>query len=354
MPHTTGCAGLQLGVSCIRPPSGFLSLSHALVRLARACLLLLPVWLAACQPQQQAPLKVGMNAWVGYDPLALARDQGLLDVQQVKVIELSSGSETQRNFRNGLLDAAALTLDETLRLADEGVDVRIVAVLSASAGADLVLAGPSVATPQDLRGKTIAVEGTTVGALMLKRLLQAGQLQQTDVTVRNLEASQHLAALKAGRVDAAVSYEPLAGAMREAGFQPIFDSRAMPGDIMDVLVVRAQALAARPQQVEALVSGWQRGLLALQQQPESSARLLAPGVDLTVDGYLATLKGLQFFSARQSVDLLSGRPKRLGQQAEGLALTLQATGLIRDTPDWGRLLAEGVGERLLAPQEDRP
>lgn len=324
------------------------------MRLPRAFLLLMLVLLAACQPPQQAPLKVGMNAWVGYDPLALARDQGLLDVRQVKVIELSSGSETQRNFRNGLIDAAALTLDEALRLADEGLDIRIVAVLSASAGADLVLAGPSVTAPQDLRGKTIAVEGTTVGALMLKRLLQAGQLQPTDVTVRNLEASQHLAALKAGRVEASVSYEPLAGAMREAGFRPIFDSRAMPGDIMDVLVVRAQALTSRPQQVATLVSGWQRGLLALQQQPESSARLLAPGVDLSADDYLVTLKGVQFFSARQSVDLLSGRPKRLGQLAEGLGLTLQAMGLIRDTPDWGRLLAEDVGERLLALQEERP
>lgn len=66
--------------------SGFLSHSPALERLARAFLLVLPVWLAACEPAQQAPLKVGMNAWVGHDHLALARDQGLLNVQQVKVI----------------------------------------------------------------------------------------------------------------------------------------------------------------------------------------------------------------------------------------------------------------------------
>jgi NitT/TauT family transport system substrate-binding protein len=155
-------------------------------------------------------------------------------------------------------------------------------------------------------------------------------------------------------VDAAVSYESLAGAMREAGYRPIFDSRAMPGDIVDVLVVRAQTLTSQPQQVATLVSGWQRGLLALQQQPESSARLLAPGVGLTAADYLATLKGVQFFTAQQSVDLLSGRPKRLGQQAQGLVLTLQAMGLIRDTPDWGRLLSAEVGERLLAHQEALP
>ncbi|OOG87353.1 hypothetical protein B0E41_03930 [Hydrogenophaga sp. A37] len=325
-----------------------------LARLTQACLLLMLVWLAGCQPAPQAPLKVGMNAWVGYDPLALARDKGLLDARQVKVIELPSSAETLRNFRNGLLDAAALTLDETLRLADEGADIRIVAVLSGSAGADLVLAGLSVTNPRDLRGKTIAVEGSAVGALVLKRLLQAGQLQQSDVVVSRLEAFQHLAALRSGRVDAAVSYEPLAGALRAAGYHPIFDSRAMPGDIMDVLVVRAQTLAARPEQVAALVAGWQRGLWTLQEQPEASARLLAPEVDLTVDAYLATLKGLRFFTARQSVDLLSGHPKRLGQQAESLARTLQAMGVIRDTPHWEHLLVADVGERLLTSAEVLP
>lgn len=340
MPHTTRWEGPQPGLRRAGPRCSVWSpLRSARVRLAQLLLLLLPlVMLAACEPLPPAPLKVGMNAWVGYDPLALAREEGLLDARQVKVIELSSSSETLRNFRNGLLDAAALTLDETLRLADDGVDVHIVAVLGVSAGADVVLAGASVAGPRDLRGKTLAVEGTTVGALMLQRLLQAGGLRQDEVTVRNLEASQHLAELKSGRVDAAVSYEPMAGAMRDAGFRPIFDSRAMPGDIMDVLVVRAQTQASRPQQVAELVSGWQRGVSALQERPEASARLLAPGADMTTDGYLATLKGLRFVTASQSAELLSGRPRRLGQEAEGLALTLKAMGLIRDTPDWGRLL----------------
>lgn len=339
MPHTNRWEGPQPRPRRAWPRSVWWPLRCALVRLAQAFLLLPLVWLAACQPPPPAPLKVGMNAWVGYDPLALAREEGLLDARQVKVIELSSSSETLRNFRNGLLDAAALTLDETLRLADEGVDVRIVAVLGASAGADVVLASAPVPGPRDLRGKTIAVEGTTVGALMLRHLLQAGRLRPDEVTVRNLEASQHLAELKSGRVDAAVSYEPLAGAMREAGFRPIFDSRAMPGDIMDVLVVRAQTRASRPQEVVELLSAWQRGLSALQERPEASARLLSPGAGLTVDGYLATFKGLRFFTPAQSVELLSGRSGRLDQQAEGLVLTLKGMGLLRGAPDWDRLLS---------------
>ena len=310
--------------------------------------------LTACQPVPPPPMKLGMNPWVGYDPLVLARDKGLLDARQVKVVELSSSSETLRHFRNGLLEGAALTLDEALRLADEGVDVRIVAVLSASAGADVVVARSDIRTPTQLRGQRLAVEKTTVGALMLQRLLQAGGLQSHEVDIRNMEASQHLAALRSGRVDAAVSFEPLAGAMRAEGFAGIFDSRQMPGDIVDVLVVHARVQAQRPGQVEAAVLGWQRGLQALQREPQLSAQVLAVGVDLSPADYLATLKGLKFYSVPESLALLSGRPRALGQQSEGLALTLQLMGLLKDTPDWGRLIDEDWALRLQALEGSPP
>ena len=331
-----------------------------------SCLALGAAALAACQPPPQAPLKLGLNPWVGYDPMVLARDRGLLDAAQVKVVELASSSETQRHLRNGLLDGAALTLDETLRLADEGVDLRIVLLLSTSAGADVVMARPDIRSPAGLRGRSIAVERTTVGALMLQRLLQVGGLQPHEVQVRNLEASQHLAALRNGLVDAAVTYEPLAGTLQAEGLRPVFDSRQMPGDIVDVLVVRAETLSRGPppgagarggggqRLVEGAVRGWGGGLSALESDPQASAELLAVGVDLTPADYLTTLKGLKFYTDQEGQALMSGRPRALGRQSESLATTLGLMGLIRTPPDWARLLDEGWADRLQALESAQP
>jgi NitT/TauT family transport system substrate-binding protein len=304
-------------------------------------------WLGGCTPLPSRPLMVGMNAWVGYDPLVLARDLRLLDVPQVKLVELASSSETLRHFRNGLIDAAALTLDETLRLADEGQDVRLVAVLSVSAGADVVMAAPEIRTPAQLRGVAIAVEQSTVGALMLQRLLQAGGLQVTDVTVVNMEATRHLQALRSQRVQAAISYVPLSESLRAAGYRALFDSRAMPGDIVDVLVVRGSVLQDRAPQVDALLWGWQRGWAALMQDTPRASALLAPGVDLSPTDYRATLAGLRFLTPAQSLAWLSGQPLGIAHNAERLALTLQAMGLIRERPDWGRLVAPEAAQRLV-------
>lgn len=316
--------------------------------LAQGAAALVALALVACSQAPNPPLTVGLNAWVGNDPLVLARDQKLIDPQEVKVVELSSEAEILRNFRNGLLDAASLTLDETLRLADEGVDVRLVGVMDASNGADVVVVDPGIRTLADLRGQRIAVESSTVGALMLQRLLLAAGLKASDVEVVTLEAPEHLGALRNHRVSAAVSYEPIAGELRAAGFRGIFDTRQMQGDVVNVLVVQGHLMASRVGQVEAMLTAWDDGLKALRDHPDDAAQLLAPGNDLTPDEYLAALSRLTQYTSSQSLDLLIGMPPPLEQNAQRLVATLQGMGLLKVRPDWGRLIDSGPARRALA------
>lgn len=325
----------------------FLSLGSARItsalRCALACAALV---LAACVPPQPG-LSVGLNSWVGYDPLVVARDERLLDPQQVKVVELSSSSDTLRHFRNGLIDAAALTLDETLRLADEGVDLRIIALMDASNGADVVMSQPGLTRLEQLRGARIAVESTTVGALMLERLLQAARLPREAVEVLHLEATGHLTALKSQRVDVAVSYEPVAGALRQAGYHALFDSSQMPGDIVDVLVVRAEVLIHRPQQVDALLNAWAQGLQRLQADPQTTVQWLAPAVELTPQAYLSALAQLRFYTLQDSLGQLSGEPSSVQQGADSLTQLLLQMGLLDQPPDWSRLVDVAPLRRVL-------
>lgn len=292
----------------------------------------------ACSEPLAPPLTVGINTWVGYDPLVLARDRGLTDAQQVKVVELISSAEALRHLRNGLLDAAGLTLDEALRLVDSGFDVRIVALLDTSAGADLVLAAPHITSLQKLRGEHIAVEDATVGTLMLERLLRKAGLRQEDVTVVRMEATQHLTALRSDRVAAAVSYAPIDGPIRALGYRPIFDSRQMPGEIVDVLVVRTEVLRQRPEAVDALLAAWAGGLNLMQLDPPGAAASLAPGADLSPAQYQAVLRGLRFYSPAESLALLTGDPPGVARQGQDLARLLVELGLLQKPPDWATLI----------------
>lgn len=301
--------------------------------------------LSSCSEPPQPPLVVGLNTWVGYDPLVLARDRGLADARRVKVVELISSAEALRHLRNGLLDAAGLTMDEALKLVDTGFDVRIVAVLDTSAGADVVMAAPRITSLQKLRGERIAVDDATVGTLMLERLLRKAQLKHDDVTVVRMDATQHLGALLSDRVAAAVSYAPIDGPIRAQGFRPIFDSRQMPGEILDVLVVRTEVLQRRPEAVDALMAAWAAGLNVMQLDPAGAAASLAPGADLTPAQYQAVQRGLRFHSPQESLAMLTGEPPQLAHQGDEVARLLVELGVLRQPPNWVALIDTGPARR---------
>jgi len=303
--------------------------------------------LVGCGQPPQPPLTVGLNPWIGYDPLVLARERGQIDPTRVKVVELSTNAEVIRNFRNGLLDAVAMTLDQTMKLAQEGIDLRIVAMLDTSAGADAVVASPGLAFPAGLRGSSIAVEPSTVGQLVLLRMLESVGMGLSDVTVVLLEESQHLAALRSGRVAAAVSYDPLAAGLQMQGFVTVFDSRQMAGEILDVLVVRADVLASRAGDVDALLHAWNLGLASMESDGPKAAATLAGSMGLTPSEYLQTLSGLKFFAPADSLAYLSGTPVPLKVQGERLAQTLQSMQVLSKAPDWDRLFDAGPATRVL-------
>ncbi|WP_332671402.1 ABC transporter substrate-binding protein [Aromatoleum sp.] len=299
---------------------------------------LILVVLAGCGKPVAYPLAVGVNPWIGYDPLVLARERALVDPAQVKVVELSSSSQIVRNLHNGVLDAAALSLDEALRLAHDGAAIRIVAVLGASAGGDAVLVRPTITTLSQLKGKRIGVEQSAGGALVLARLLQAAGLSHDEVSLLRIEASLQEGALRAGWIDAVVTFEPTKSRLQAEGYRVLFDSTEMPDELIGVMVVRTAALAQRPDDVVALLAGWERGVEALLAAPAAAAGLLAPGANLDPETYLASLQGLKFETLEHSAQLLAGDPAPLAKRHHGLGRLLMQLGLIRKPPDWSALL----------------
>jgi NitT/TauT family transport system substrate-binding protein len=90
--------------------------------------------LGSCMQTAPPPLRVGANVWPGYESLYLARDLGYYDNSSIQLVDYPSATEVSRALRNGHLEVAALTLDETLALAETNPDIRVVLVTDVSAG----------------------------------------------------------------------------------------------------------------------------------------------------------------------------------------------------------------------------
>jgi NitT/TauT family transport system substrate-binding protein len=305
--------------------------------------------LVACQPRALTePWRIAVSLWVGYEPLVLAQETGTLP-PAMRVVELASNTESKRAFRNGLVELAALTLDEALRLADEGVALHIVAVLSDSAGADAVLAQPGVAArlavarapdqASDQPPLRIGLERTALGELLLAHWLLKMGLTQADVKLLHMEANDHENALRRDAVDLLVTFEPIKTRLVQRGAVNLLDTRELPGAVVDVLVARPGLDTER---LAALLQAWQPA----QQSLSASAvpPWMAAALDLSPNEYQQALQGLRFLSLTEMQQRLQATPgtdgaaAALARQSEAMGRILQNMALIRQPPDWPRLL----------------
>ncbi len=129
--------------------------------------LLLEFVFVSCAKETPPPLRLGVVVWPGAESLYLARDLGYYGNAPIKLVDYPSDSELMRSYRNGDLEAAAITLDETWSLAEADPDIRIVFIQDISNGGDAIVAKPEIKNLQDLKGRRVGVESSAGGAFVL-------------------------------------------------------------------------------------------------------------------------------------------------------------------------------------------
>jgi len=246
--------------------------------------------LAACQAPVP-PMRVGSIVFPGYETLFLAREVGLMDERRVRLVEMLANTDTLRALAVEQLDAAAMTLDELMTARADGVDLRAVLVFDESDGADVVLGKPHI-TLQRLKGKRVAVEDGAMGAVMLSALLKAAGLQAADIikVPMTLDRSEELYAHN--QVDAVVTAEPWAARLEKQGAVRVFDSKAIPGRIVDVLAVRAAVLQTHGQSLRYLLTGYFAAQNLMRKAPKRAGELMAARLQTKPDEVMNLFRGL--------------------------------------------------------------
>lgn len=252
-----------------------------------------------------SPLRIGTSVWPGYEPLYLARDLGYLP-EDTRLVEYSSASQTINAFRNGVIEAAALTLDEVLLLLQNKLQPRIILVMDISAGGDAILGTPDVKTLADIKGKRVGVENTAVGSYVLTRALELADIEYDDIDLIPLESNEHERAFSEDKLDAVVTMEPVVSKLIAAGANRLFDSRQIPNEVFDVLVVSSQKLQEDPQQIRQLAHAWFRAIAFFRDKPADAAKRMEARLKLPLNSVLKTFETLELPTRAQNEHLLSG------------------------------------------------
>jgi NitT/TauT family transport system substrate-binding protein len=312
---------------------------RALAALAAA--LALPAGLGGCMRAPEAALRIGTNVWIGSEPLYLARELGRLDPAAIQLVEYPSASEVLRAFRNEAIDGMVISLDELFGLAADGLSPRVVLVVDVSNGADVVVGRRGMRSMLDLKGKSVAVESGALGGFVLSRALALSAMQPSDVNVVHLESNEQPTAFEKGRIDGAVTFDPYRSQFLRDGAVTLFDSRRIPGEIVDLLAVRASVLDAAPKAVLALLNGWFDALDYMRRNQKDAARRMGIRQQTSGEQFLEALKGLHVPSRGENLQMLAGPAPTLAVTGRRLMALMVEAKLLRSAFDIETVLAPG-------------
>src|SRR5262249_23123153 len=149
-----------------------------------------------------------------------------------------------------------------IALVSEGVPIKAVMLEDFSLTADAILADRSIRSIKDLKGKRVAFEQGSTSDILLNAALQSQALTVRDIRAVPMPAADAGAALIAGRVPVAVTYEPYISAAREKDpdLKVLYTAGANPGIVSDVLAVRSDVIRSRGADVARLVHSWDDAL----------------------------------------------------------------------------------------------
>ena len=272
-------------------------------------------------------LRIGTTLWPGYEPLYVAEHIDAFE-QDTRIINYPSTSEVLRAFKNKALEAAALTLDEVASLVEQNIPVSVILVCDISDGADVIMAHPSIKNMQGLKGKRIAVESTAVGAYVLSRALEVHDISLTEVELVNAENSDHFTAYKNNKADAVVTYEPVRTRLLKAGANEVFNSKEIPGEVVDVLVVHNDYLKSHQKSILDMTSAWFKALDFMQNKSQAAYAFIASRHKINSDEVAASFDGLKLPSLIENHQLLSGQRPPLQGTLDKLAQLMKQGGIL--------------------------
>lgn len=266
-----------------------------MLRAAALCLLTaLLVCGCTCSEQGRPPLRLGLSDWPGHAPFYAANKLGYFRPAPVEVKEFSSNFDRNRAFAQKRLDVLATPLFDAVRIADEGVPLKVILLFDYSSGGDGIVAKQEIASVRDLKGKRVSAElGAITHFVLLAALSQAG-VAESDVEIVNLSVPEAAAAFEQGKLDAATLWDPhLSKQAAGPGAHKIFTSKEIPGQVIDVLIVHKDIAESRPEDVKRIVAGWEQALQAWRARPGEIEATMAGEMNREAQGLATDFKGME-------------------------------------------------------------
>jgi NitT/TauT family transport system substrate-binding protein len=219
----------------------------------------------------KSTFNVAWSIYVGWMPWDYADRSGILQKWankyglKIKLTQVNEYIESINQYTAGSFDACLMTNMDMLTIpAAGGVDSTALIAGDYSNGNDGVVLKGHGKQLADLKGQKVNLVELSVSHYLLVRALASVNMRERDLKIINTSDADIVAAFASPASTAVVTWKPqLSAVMNVPSAQLVFDSSKIPGEIMDLMVVKTAVLNANPNLGKALVGAWYETLTVM-------------------------------------------------------------------------------------------
>jgi NitT/TauT family transport system substrate-binding protein len=292
------------------------------------------------------PIKLSMSTWLGYAPLYLAKEKGFFQKQgiEVEIVVIESPADRRVAFAADKIQGFCTTVDTHVMTAaaENPIPLKQVLALDDSHGGDGIVSKKEIKTIKDLKGKTVAAQlGAGASYFWLNYVLSQNKMKLSDLKMIDMKAGDAGSAFVAGKVDAAVTWEPWLSRAKATPFgHVLLSSDQTPGIIVDSLAFKPAFLKKRGKDVRKIVAAWNEAVKFAASNPQEADAIMAKFTGQKPEEFTKEKVGVRFYGVKENKEYF-GTVKKPGllytvtQRAADLWLELK---LIKKKPKAANLI----------------
>ncbi|WP_278498419.1 putative urea ABC transporter substrate-binding protein [Pantoea vagans] len=216
---------------------------------------------------------------------------------KIHITQLNDYIESINQYTAGQFDGCTMTNMDALTIpAAGGIDSTALITGGYSDGNDGVVLKGENKKLSDLKGMSVYLPALSVSHYLLVRGLEKAGLQEKDVKVVNTSDADIVSAFGTSNVKAAVAWNPQLSVIKKTPqTTEVFSSSAVPGELIDMMVVNTDTLKDNPALGKALTGAWFEIMAKMQAGDTQALSAMAADSGTDLAGYKAQLKTTHLF-----------------------------------------------------------
>lgn len=253
---------------------------------------------------------VAWSIYSGWQPWDYAQRSGILDKWskkygiEIELVKMDYVPSIEA-YVAGQVDACVMTNMEALDMpAASGITSTALILGDYSNGNDALLTRDNLGV-KNLAGKEVSLVELSVSHYLLSRALEKNGMKESDVVIVNTSDSDIAPAFMSNTDQkAVVTWNPLVMSIKDSpGVSNVFASSSIPGEILDLMVVKSDVLKKNPALGKALAGAWYEVMSIMKAEDataDAAMEVMAESAGCSVADYKEQLKTTAMFYSPQS------------------------------------------------------